>query len=93
MILKKKQAQNLAKQIYQALDCACFGRVDMFLTDYNHWYANEINTIPGFTNISMYPKLMQLSGIKYSDLIDKLIDLAFDKKKDNDKLKIEITDS
>lgn len=84
------QAQELSRRVYGALDCACFGRVDMFMTADEKWYANEINTIPGFTHNSMYPKLMGLSGIKYSDLIDRLVKLAMKKKQDNDRLKIEI---
>ncbi len=84
------QAQLLAKRVYEILDCSCFGRVDLFLTANNKWYANEINTIPGFTHMSMYPKLMELSGIPYSKLIDKLILLALEKKKNIDTLKIEV---
>lgn len=86
-----QQAQELSKQVYETLDCACFGRVDFFLTEDNKWYTNEINTIPGFTNISMYPKLMEASGISYPDLIDRLIQLAFEKKRETDSLKIEIS--
>lgn len=86
-----QEVQKLSKQVYRALDCACFGRVDFFLTEEGRWYANEINTIPGFTNISMYPKLMEASGISYSGLIDRLIILAFEKKRETDLIKIEIS--
>jgi D-alanine-D-alanine ligase len=54
-------------------------RVDCFLTDRGQWLVNEINTIPGFTRISMYPKLWQASGLSYPDLIDKLIQLAIER--------------
>lgn len=84
-----KKGQELAKKVYTTLDCACCGRVDLFLTD-KGWYANEINTIPGFTNMSMYPKLMAMSGVSYTELIDKLITFALDKKKKIDDLKIDI---
>jgi len=56
------------------------------LTANNKLYVNEINTIPGFTKISMFPKLFGASGIPYSELLNKLINLALDKKKEKDKL-------
>lgn len=84
-----KQAQTLAGRVYEALGCCGFGRVDMFFGQNGRWYANEINTIPGFTNMSMYPKLMELSGIKYSELIDRLVELAFTKKRATDRLRTE----
>ena len=66
-----------AVKAYQAIDCAGLGRVDMLLDKQTGaWYINEINTIPGFTRISMYPKLWEASGLSYSDLLDKLITLA-----------------
>ncbi len=55
-------------------------RVDMFLTTSDEIYVNEINTIPGFTAISMYPKLWQASGLSYSELIDRLILLAIEEQ-------------
>jgi D-alanine-D-alanine ligase len=54
-------------------------RVDFFLRDNREIFVNEINTIPGFTKISMYPKLWEASGIPYSKLIDRLIQLALEK--------------
>ena len=54
-------------------------RVDLFLKKDNHLVVNEINTIPGFTKISMYPRLWEESGIPYSDLIDRLIQLALER--------------
>lgn len=68
-----KQVQEIAIQSFQVLGCEGMARVDFFLTEDNKLYVNEINTIPGFTKISMYPKLWEASGISYSELIDKLI--------------------
>jgi D-alanine-D-alanine ligase len=61
--------------------------VDFFLGQENNIYLNEINTIPGFTKISMYPRLWEASGISYSKLIDKLIELALEKYQAGKKLK------
>ncbi len=75
----------LAVDAYKAIDCAGLSRVD-FLMDRNtdEVWINEINTLPGFTSISMYPKLWAASGIEYSELIDKLIELALERKQDRD---------
>ncbi|MDF2529194.1 MAG: ddlA [Gammaproteobacteria bacterium] len=71
------KAQSMAKTIFKALECEGMARVDLFLDkDSGEFIFNEINTIPGFTTISMYPKLWQASGISYQDLLSKLIDLA-----------------
>jgi len=67
--------RTLAIKVYKALGCSGFSRVDFFLTD-KEAYLNEINTIPGFTPISMYPKLMDCVGIDYSSLITRLLSLA-----------------
>ena len=75
-----KQVQKLAVQTFKTLCCAGLGRVDMFLQDDGQFVVNEINTIPGFTKISMYPKLWEASGISYTKLIDKLIELACEEK-------------
>jgi D-alanine-D-alanine ligase len=74
-----KRVQELAVKIFQTLNCEGMGRVDFFLTPDNKLYVNEINTIPGFTKISMYPKLWEASGIGYTDLISKLIELAIER--------------
>lgn len=72
-----KKIQNLAKKAYKAADCKGFSRIDFFVDEKNEKiYINEINTIPGFTQISMYPKLIEKSGISYKDLLTKLIELA-----------------
>lgn len=75
-ILLKKRIQKMAIEVYQTLECKGMSRVDFFLTKNNEIYVNEINTLPGFTNISMYPKLMDASGIKYDELLDKLVSFA-----------------
>ncbi len=73
----------MAVEAFKALDCAGMGRVDFLLerkTD--RVFINEINTIPGFTPISMYPKLWEASGVPYSELIDRLIMLAVERHAD-----------
>jgi D-alanine-D-alanine ligase len=69
------------------LECTGMARVDMFLAPDESIYVNEINTIPGFTRISMYPKLWEYSGISYSNLIDRLISLAIEEFEDRNQLK------
>ncbi len=90
------EVRRLAVQAYQAIDCAGLGRVDLLMDVANgRLYLNEINTIPGFTRISMYPKLWEASGLPYSQLLDKLIDLALERHKEKESLKksFESTDS
>ena len=79
-----ERLQETAFETFLALETRGMARVDMFLTADNRIYVNEINTIPGFTAISMYPKLWQETGIDYQHLISRLIDLAiedFEEKK------------
>ena len=75
-----KRVQEVAVRAFQAIDCAGMGRVD-FLLDRKTGkvYLNEINTIPGFTSISMYPKMWEASGVPYSQLLDRLIALALER--------------
>jgi D-alanine-D-alanine ligase len=74
---KKAEARAMAKNLFHALECEGMARVDLFLDkDTNKIYFNEVNTLPGFTQISMYPKLMSASGISYSELLTRLIQLA-----------------
>jgi D-alanine-D-alanine ligase len=75
-----KKIQELAIKAFQAVDCAGLARVD-FLMDpkTRKIYLNEINTMPGFTSISMYPKLWAATGLQYSDLIDRLIQLGLER--------------
>lgn len=75
----KQMIRKTASDAYKILGCRGLTRVDFFLTDDDTLYVNELNTIPGFTNISMYPKLWREEGISYSELIDKLIALALEK--------------
>lgn len=71
--------KNLAKKAYVACDCKGLSRVDFFLeNETNKIILNEINTLPGFTEISMYPKLIQSLGMSYSELLDRLIELALE---------------
>jgi len=75
--------QDLAVRAFLAIDCAGMARVDFFVCrDTGKVYVNELNTIPGFTDISMYPKLWEASGIPYPELIDRLIDLAVERWED-----------
>lgn len=74
------KVRALAVQAYKAIDCAGLGRVDLLMDKRDEQlYMNEINTIPGFTQISMYPKLWEATGISYSHLLDRLIGLAIDR--------------
>lgn len=79
--------RDLATRAFKALCCEGMARVDFFLRDDGSILVNEINTIPGFTKISMYPKLWEASGVSYSKLIDKLIKLAIERFEKEKKLK------
>ncbi|MFA6306890.1 MAG: D-alanine--D-alanine ligase [Patescibacteria group bacterium] len=74
-----KKIQALAVKTFKTLSCEGPGRVDFFLKKNGDIIVNEINTMPGFTKISMYPKLWEASGIAYAELIDKLIQLAIER--------------
>jgi D-alanine-D-alanine ligase len=74
-----EEVQRLAVGAFQALDCAGMARVDFFLRPTGELLVNEVNTIPGFTQISMYPKLWEASGVSYGELIERLIDLAVER--------------
>ena len=91
--LEKSLAGKIRKTAvegYMALGCSSMARVDFFLDKKtNEFYLNEINTLPGFTSISMYPKLWEATGIKYGDLLDKLIELALDRHKKKLEIKTE----
>jgi len=82
-----KKIQALAIKTFKVLSCEGLSRVDFFLKKNGEIIINEINTIPGFTSISMYPRLWKASGISYSKLIDKLIQLAIQRFKKEQKLK------
>jgi len=78
-----RRVQEMAVRAFRAVDCSGLGRVD-FLMDpaTTRIYVNEINTMPGFTSISMYPKLWGATGIGYSELIDQLIELGLERHRD-----------
>lgn len=82
-----KKIQELAIRTFRELNCEGMGRVDCFLKKNGQVLVNEINTIPGFTNISMYPKLWKASGISQTKLLDRLIELALERWKRDRKLK------
>jgi D-alanine-D-alanine ligase len=83
-----EQAQDYAIRTYKAIDCAGMARVDFLLDkDTEMLYLNEVNTIPGFTSISMYPKLWEASGLPYAELVDELIHLALERKSERVKTK------
>jgi D-alanine-D-alanine ligase len=89
--LTKKQSQQvreMALAAFRACDCAGLARVDFLLEDgkAGKLYVNEINTMPGFTSISMYPKLWEASGVKYPDLITRLVELALERKAEREKI-------
>jgi D-alanine-D-alanine ligase len=78
-----QQVRELALKVYRAIDCAGMARVDFLLAGSSgEVYVNELNTIPGFTAISMYPKLWEATGIPYPELIDRLIALALERYED-----------
>ncbi|MBP3359625.1 MAG: D-alanine--D-alanine ligase [Clostridia bacterium] len=78
----REQVRSLAVSAFRAIDGSGLARVDFFVRKSdNKVILNEINTMPGFTNISMYPKLWEACGLKYSDLLDRLVELAEERKK------------
>lgn len=78
---KLEEIKEIAVKIYKYLDCEGMARVDFLLDkETDIVYLNEVNTIPGFTKISMYPKMWQAQGKKYSELIDDLIELALERR-------------
>jgi len=78
--------REYAVRAYKAVDCAGMARVDFFVEkDTHRIYLNELNSLPGFTKISMYPKLWEASGLSYQKLVDRLIELAMERKADRDR--------
>lgn len=83
-----KSAQELARDVFSIVECEGMARVDLFVEKKTGMlFFNEINTIPGFTAISMYPKLFEASGLNYRDLLTHLIDLAIERSKRKKNLK------
>ena len=84
-----ERVRRLAVAVYRTLCCEGMARVDFFLADDGRLLVSEINTIPGFTRISMYPKLWQASDVAFPELIDRLIELALDRHKRRRALRID----
>ena len=81
-----ERVRDLAVRVYKAIDCAGMARADFMLSgETGELYVNEVNTIPGFTSISMYPKLWEASGVSYPELIDRLIELALERYQDKER--------
>lgn len=89
-----RKVQEIALRAFKAVDAAGMARVDFFVSKKeNKIYLSEINTIPGFTSVSMYPRLWEASGIPYSDLIDQLIQMALERHQDKKQNKISYDES
>jgi D-alanine-D-alanine ligase len=87
-----RDIQRLSIEAFQAVECAGMARVDFLLArDTGEMYLNEVNTIPGFTTISMYPKMWKASGVEFPDLIDRLITLALERHAEKQQLRTSIT--
>jgi D-alanine-D-alanine ligase len=87
-----KEVQRLAIAAFRAVDCAGMARVDSFIDGQSGAiYVNEVNTIPGFTTISMYPKMWEASGVSYAELIDRLITLALERHAEKQQLRTSVT--
>ena len=85
---QSEEARSLAIRTFKALEGAGLGRVDLFLERPTaKFWVNEINTMPGFTSISMYPKLWEASGMPYAELIDRMISLALERHEEKNKLR------
>jgi D-alanine-D-alanine ligase len=81
-----EEIRRMAVSAFKAIDCAGMARVDFFLEkNTGTIYLNELNTIPGFTSISMYPKLWEASGLPYAGLVDRLVELAFERQNDRNR--------
>ncbi|GAB3062741.1 D-alanine--D-alanine ligase [Salinicoccus sesuvii] len=87
----REHIQKTAVDAYRILDCEGMSRVDVFLQEDGEVIVNEINTLPGFTSISMYPKLLEASGISYSELLDRLISLSLERHALNSSLKTDLS--
>ena len=77
-----RRVRELALAAYRALDCAGMARVDLFISRRGAVYLNELNTLPGFTAISMYPKLWEASGVPFHTLLDRLVELALERHRE-----------
>jgi len=83
-----REARDLGRKVFQVLECSGLGRVDLFLEKSSgKYFVNEINTLPGFTSISQYPKLWAASGVSYPELLDRLVALALERHAEKKKLR------
>ena len=82
----QNRIREIAVRTYKVLNCEGMARVDVFVTKDKEIIVNEVNTLPGFTDISMFPKLWEAGGITYTDLITKLIEMAIERSEDEDKM-------
>jgi D-alanine-D-alanine ligase len=86
-----RRFQDYAVRAFRAIECTGMARVDFFLERRTgRTYVNEINTIPGFTSISMYPKLWEASGVSFRELLDRLIELALEQHREKSRTKYSI---
>lgn len=86
----RERIREIARKAFVAADCYGFARIDVFLErESGAIYLNEINTIPGFTQISMFPKMVEAGGVPYSELLGRLIDLAKERKAEREALRYE----
>lgn len=75
----EERIKETSKAVFRAMGCNGYSRIDFFLTEDERIILNELNTLPGFTSISMYPAMWQASGLSYSELLDRIIELAMNK--------------
>ena len=83
----EERIQQLSLRAFEALECDGMARVDFFFADDGRILVNELNTLPGFTPISMYPKLWEASGLSYTDLLTRLVELALERRQRRGALK------
>lgn len=81
-----KRIQQMSVDAFKTVHCSGMARVDFFISNKNELMINEINTIPGFTDISMYPKMWEATGLPCRDLLDQLIELALERYREQKKL-------
>ncbi|MDP8955968.1 MAG: D-alanine--D-alanine ligase [Actinomycetota bacterium] len=79
------EVQRMAVAAFRAIDAAGMARVDFFFREPNELLVNEINTIPGFTSVSMYPRMWEASGVSYGELLDRLVELALERHQEERK--------
>lgn len=87
---KQEELRQMAVETFKLLGCEGLSRVDIFVTPDERFFVNEINTIPGFTSISMYPMLWKATGVEYSELIDRLVQLAIERHEARTALQTEV---